>query len=743
MGNHANGERTHPAQAARRPAGARREPPPFASPYAHGFVRLAAAVPRVRIGDPRHNGERTLELARAADERGAALVAFPELGLIGYSSEDLHRQHALIDAAQAALASLLDASAGMRAAIVVGMPVLAEGGLFNAAVVLHGGRILGAVPKSYVPEYREYYEKRQFRAARDLVGERATVLGEEVLFSPALVFDCETVRGFSFAVEICEDLWAPVPPSSLTALAGALVLVNLSASNVTIGKDDYRRMLCRAQSGRAIAAYLYAASGLGESTTDMAWDGQALIYENGRLLAESQRFSAEPQLVVADVDLERLQADRMATSSWGDTVGDLRARLGMVRRVRFALDPPTGPLELEREVERFPYVPSDPRRRDERCEEVYAIQVAGLRTRLEATGIERLVIGVSGGLDSAHALTVAVRAVDGLGLPRTNVLAYTMPGFATSRRTLDNARALMDALGVSAAEIDIRPAAMQMLRDIGHPAAAGEARYDVTYENVQAGERTSHLFRLANLHGALVVGTGDLSELALGWSTYGVGDQMSHYNVNASVPKTLIRFLVAWVAQTGQLGAAAGDALRAVLGTEISPELIPDRDGSGERPVQLSEDTVGPYELADFFLYHVVRFGLRPSKIAYLAHCAWGDARRGAWPAPEAGGRGELREYSLEEIARWLEAFLVRFFQTSQFKRSAMPNGPKVGSGGSLSPRSDWRAPSDASAAAWLAELRAALAGRSADAVPPVAAGERGRPREATGDRHPVEHHGA
>ncbi|MGH2873848.1 MAG: NAD(+) synthase, partial [Solirubrobacteraceae bacterium] len=492
------------------------------SPYEHGFVRVAAAVPRVRVGDPAFNGERTVELARAADERGAALVVFPELGLAAYSSEDLHRQRALLDGVQAALERLVDASVQLRPAIVVGAPLVAEGGLFNAAVVVHRGRVLGAVPKSHLPEYQEYYEKRQFRAARDLVDGRVTILRREVPFAAELVFECRDLDGFAFAIEICEDLWAPIPPSTFTALAGATVVANLSASNVTIGKDRYRRMLCEAQSGRTIAAYVYAAAGLGESTTDVAWDGQALIHENGRLLAESERFSDEPQLLVADVDLDRLEADRIGTSSWGDAVGDWRERLRAVQRVQFELGVPPAPLALERRVERFPYVPSDPLLRDQRCEEVYNIQVRGLQTRLEATGIEKLVIGVSGGIDSAHALTVAARAVDRLGLPRGNVLGYTMPGFATTERTLRNASALMESLGVSGAELDIRPSAMQMLRDIGHPAAAGEGHYDIAYENVQAGERTSHLFRLANLHGALVVGTGYLSELALGWSTYGV-----------------------------------------------------------------------------------------------------------------------------------------------------------------------------------------------------------------------------
>ncbi|MGA2014207.1 MAG: NAD(+) synthase [Solirubrobacteraceae bacterium] len=677
----------------------------FASPYSHGFVRVCAAVPEVRVGDPEVNGQRTLELARQAHEHNAALVIFPELGLAAYSSEDLFHQGALLDAAWGALARIVLASAELRPLIVVGVPVTAEGGLFNAAVVVHRGRILGAVPKSYVPEYREYYEKRQFRAARDLIGDRLSLLGEEVPFGADLVFACGDVASFAVHVEICEDLWTPVPPSTYGALAGATVLANLSASNITIGKDGYRRMLCEAQSGRTLAAYVYTAAGLGESTTDVAWDGQALIYENGQLLAESERFSDRPQLIAADLDLDRIMSDRMSTSSYGDTIHDLRERLRAVRHVPFDLQPPRTPFAMVRRVERFPYVPADPVSRNERCHEVYNIQVRGLQTRLLATGIEKVVIGVSGGLDSTHALIVAARAVDRLGLPRTNVLGYTLPGFATSARTLRNAHALMKALGVSATEIDIRPSATQMLRDLGHPAADGEQQFDIAYENVQAGERTSHLFRLANHNQALVLGTGDLSELALGWSTYGVGDQMSHYNVNASVPKTLIRFMLRWAIDTGQFTEAAGEVLHSVLETAISPELIPASDPDGDEPEQHSEAIVGPYELQDFFLYYILRFGYRPSKVAYLAQHAWADRNRGEWPDLVPGER--RTQYSLAEIRHWLEVFLHRFFQTSQFKRSALPNAPKVGSGGSLSPRSDWRAPSDGHAAAWLAELHA------------------------------------
>ena len=678
---------------------------PFDSLYRHGFARVAAGVPRVHVGDPAANAAQTLGLARSAHEAGAALIVFPELGLSSYTSDDLFRQGALLDAVDAAIARVVSESAGLTPVIAVGAPLRAEQGLINAAVVIHRGRVLGVVPKSYLPEYFEFYEKRHFRAARDLVGGSIRVGGEGAPLGADLVFTATDLPGFAIHFEICEDLWTAVPPSTFGALAGATVLANLSASNVTIGKSDYRRKLCDLHSARTISAYIYTAAGFGESTTDLAWDGHAMIYENGGRLAESERFSEDEQLVLADVDLDRLVSGRAFMSSWADTRHDFRRRVGAVRSVEFAIGPPSRAISLERRVERFPYVPSNPVSRNERCEEVYRIQVSGLETRLRATGIEKVVIGVSGGLDSTHALIVACRALDRLGLPRTNVLGYTMPGFATSSTTLANARALMAALGVSAHELDIRPAATQMLRDIGHPAADGEPVYDVAYENVQAGERTSHLFRLANHHGGLVLGTGDLSELALGWATYGVGDHMSHYNVNASVPKTLIQFLLRWAIDTDQFGAEADRVLDGVLSTEISPELIPSEDP--DVPGQRSEAKVGPYELQDFFLYYVLRFGYRPSKVAWLAHHAWGDRNAGAWPdlIPP-----ELRnEYSLAEIKRWLGVFLERFFHTSQFKRSAVPNAPKVGSGGSLSPRGDWRAPSDGTATAWLAELESAV----------------------------------
>ncbi|HEX3832291.1 MAG TPA: NAD(+) synthase [Solirubrobacteraceae bacterium] len=679
---------------------------PFRSLYSHGYVRVAAAVPHVRMGDPVFNAERTVELAGRAHGTGAAVVVFPELGLAGYSSEDLFHQAALLDGVEAGLQRVVAASVDVQPVLIVGAPVRVEGGLFNAALVIHRGQILGATPKSYVPEYREYYEKRQFRAARDVIGDHVTVLGSTVPFGPDIVYTCRDVPGFALHVEICEDLWSPIPPSTYGALAGATVLANLSASNITIGKAEFRRMLCESQSAKTVSAYVFAAAGLGESTTDVAWDGQALICENGELLAEARRFSDEEELITGDIDLDRLHSDRMSISSYGDTIGDVRDRLRAIRRIEFELDEHdqlAASLPLNRRVERFPYVPANPASRNERCEEVYNIQVRGLQTRMLATGIEKIVIGVSGGLDSTHALIVAARVVDRLGLPRSNVLGYTLPGFATSARTLGNAHALMKALGVSAEELDIRPAAMQMLRDLHHPFADGVPEYDVTFENVQAGERTSHLFRLANYHRGLVLGTGDLSELALGWSTYGVGDHMSHYNVNASVPKTLIRFLLRWAIGADLFGEAANEVLTSVLETAISPELVPG-DDEGDGPHQDSEHTVGPYELQDFFLYYILRFGYRPSKVAFLAEYAWGDRHRGEWP--DLIPVENHNEYSLAEIRHWLEQFLWRFFKTSQFKRSAVPNAPKVGSGGSLSPRSDWRAPSDGDAAAWLRELR-------------------------------------
>ncbi|PDW01195.1 NAD(+) synthase [Candidatus Viridilinea mediisalina] len=676
---------------------------PFRSIYRHGFVRVAVALPAVRVANPSFNATHTLNLAHQAHTEGAALVLFPELGLAAYSNEDLFHQAALLDATTTALATVVAASAELRPLLLVGAPLQLEGRLFNCAVAIHGGRILGVSPKSYLPSYREFYEKRHFAAARDLLAREVELLGHRVPCGPDLLYEAVGIPGLTVHAEICEDLWTPIPPSTYAALAGATLLCNLSASNITIGKADYRHMLCAAQSGRCVAAYLYSAAGPGESTTDLAWDGHALIYENGELLAESQRFADGEQLIMADIDLERLLQDRMRLTSFTDSASDQRATLERLRRIPFACTPPPGELPLRRVVERFPYVPDNPATRDARCYEAYNIQVHGLMQRLRATGIAKLVIGVSGGLDSTQALIVAAKTMDRLTLPRSNILAYTMPGFATSEHTRQNAHALMSALGVSAHELDIRPSALQMLKDLEHPYASGQPVYDITFENVQAGERTSHLFRLANLHHALVLGTGDLSELALGWATYGVGDQMSHYNVNASVPKTLIQHLIRWVVATNQFDAETNSILQSIVDTEISPELIPAEVGEAAQPAQSTEATIGPYALQDFNLYYLTRYGFRPSKVAFLSEHAWSDASQGNWPTGIP--TNQRVAYDRATIRHWLAVFLFRFFQTSQFKRSAMPNGPKVGSGGSLSPRGDWRAPSDAAAQVWLAEL--------------------------------------
>ncbi|MBV9867715.1 MAG: NAD(+) synthase [Abitibacteriaceae bacterium] len=677
---------------------------PFYSIYSHGFIRAAVCIPFVRVADPQYNVEQTIGLAQQASELNAAVALFPELGISAYSDEDLFHQDALLDATGEALRRLIEASRTLSPILLVGAPLRFEGKLFNCALIIYRGQVLGITPKTYLPNYREFYEKRQFTSGRDAVSREVLFLGQRVPFGSDLIFDAQNVKDFSLHVEICEDVWTPIPPSTYAALAGATVLANLSASNITIGKADYRRDLCATQSGTCVAAYLYSAAGPGESTTDLAWDGQALIYENNELLAESERFANHEQVIAADIDLERLAQDRMRLTSFSDSVGDHRERVRAIRRVEFEFEIPTGDISLLRKVERFPYVPNDPTKRDERCYEAYNIQVHGLMKRLISTGIKHIVIGVSGGLDSTHALIVAAKTMDRLELPRENILAYTMPGFATSDVTLKNAHGLMNALGVSAQEIDIKPSCLQMLRDLGHPFIGGEPVYDITFENVQAGERTSHLFRLANFHNGMVLGTGDLSELALGWATYGVGDHMSHYNVNASVPKTLIQHLIRWVIGSAQFSDETNVILQSILDTEISPELVPSDSEEKDKPTQSTQEKIGPYELQDFNTYYITRYGFRPSKVAFLSHHAWSDNTRGAWP--DSLPKEKHNQYDLATIKKWLDVFLYRFFKISQFKRSCLPNGPKVGSGGSLSPRGDWRAPSDSEATVWLEELR-------------------------------------
>ncbi|AMG40177.1 MULTISPECIES: NAD(+) synthase [Achromobacter] len=685
---------------------------PFFNLYSHGFARVAVGVPECRVADPAFNAAQTIALAQQAAQGGAVLVAFPELGLSAYTCDDLFHQKALLDACEAALDQVVRATAELDIAVVVGAPLRVAHQLYNCAVVAAGGRILGVVPKSYLPNYGEFYEARQFSAADCAVATEIRLLEQTVPFGAELLFQMEKLPLFQFHVEICEDVWVPIPPSSFAALAGATVLVNLSASNIVVGKSAYRHQLVAQQSARCLAAYMYTSAGRGESSTDLAWDGQALIYENGELLGESERFLNESHLLFSDVDLERLSRERMHQTTFGQSA---RRHRDEVRKFRQVLVPVAAPLEdaelpLERRVPRFPYVPADAQRRDARCREVYNIQVQALAQRLSASGMSKVVIGISGGLDSTHALLVCAQAMDTLGLPRANILAVTMPGFATSSRTLQQARQLMAVVGCTASEVDIRPSCLQMLKDLGHPYADGKPVYDITFENVQAGERTNHLFRIANFNNAIVIGTGDLSELALGWCTYGVGDHMSHYSVNASVPKTLITHLVRWVAESGRLGEAGAAVLLDVLGTDVSPELVP--GGDDGKPTQKSEDTIGPYELQDFNLYYTLRYGFAPTKVAFLALAAWRDRDAGAWPE---GGHVARNQYDLAAIKRNLKIFLDRFFRLSQFKRTCVPNAPKVGSGGSLSPRGDWRAPSDSESVVWMRD-----ADRIPDEAPPA-----------------------
>ncbi|MES1201879.1 MAG: NAD(+) synthase [Pseudomonadota bacterium] len=671
----------------------------FYSFYSHGFLRVAACAPRIAPADPASNAAEMLTLARRADKAHVGLVVFPELGISGYAIDDLLLQGALQEAVETQLGKIAEASAKLFPTLIVGAPLAMDGALYNCGVVIHRGAILGVVPKSYLPNYREFYEKRHFATAQHAQRKTIRLFGADVPFGADLVFEAQDYPDYTLGVEVCEDVWAPDPPSTRLALAGATVLANLSASNIVIGKAEERNILCDAQSRRCVAAYLYSAAGHGESTTDLAWDGHLAIFEMGAKLAESQRFSIESEMISADIDLERLAMERMRNGTFRDNA--LARRDPEVRRVPFKLEPPQAVVRLKRKIDRFPYVPDDPARLDRDCHEAYNIQVAGLMTRMQAARIDKAVIGVSGGLDSTQALLVTCRAFDLMKLPRKNVIAVTMPGFATSDGTKSAAWDLMNALGVDAREIDIKPLAKQILTDIGHPFAEGQKVYDVTFENVQAGARTDLLFRLANRENGLVVGTGDLSELALGWCTYGVGDHMSHYAVNASVSKTLIQHLIRWVAAKDVFSADTSAVLLRVLATEISPELVP-ADATGQ--VQSTQAIVGPYPLQDFTLFYITRYGLKPSKIAFLAMEAWADESRGAWPAHI--GAADKRSFDLPTIKKWLEVFLTRFFAQSQFKRSAIPNGPKISSGGSLSPRGDWRAPSDSSAAPWLEELR-------------------------------------
>ncbi|WP_157773346.1 NAD(+) synthase [Brachybacterium vulturis] len=716
---------------------------PHASIYDHGFVRVAAVTLPVALADPATNAERHLDMLAELDEQQVGVAVFPELSLTGYSLEDLVMQEPLLDAAERALAGLVEASRELMPLIVVGAPLRAtdRSRVFNCAVTIHRGEILGIHPKQNLATYREFYERRWYAPGDDADGVGVSVLGGEHVLTPHSLITVPDVPGLKVFVEICEDMWVPIPPSAEAALAGATVIANLSGSPITVGRAEDRKLMARSASARCQAAYVYAAAGEGESTTDLAWDGQTFVYECGDLLGESERFPQGPRATIVDVDLDRIVAERRRQNTVDDNRRTHAASLEKysswaatnlfepepylvfddevveaspeddaeeMPSASEARRPATGP--LRRPLHRFPFVPDDPTRLAQDSYEAFSIQVAGLVRRLSAIGGDRPggtrpVLGVSGGLDSTHALLVCARAMDQLGRDRSEILAFTMPGFATTEHTRSNAELLSRAIGASFETIDIRPASTQMLKDMGHPAGSGEEVYDVTFENVQAGMRYDYLFRLANHRGGIVVGTGDLSELALGWCTYGVGDQMAHYGVNAGVPKTLIQHLIRWVIAEQLFDQETADLLQAVLDTEISPELIPTKTGE---KAQSTEDSIGPYALHDFTLYHQLRRGYGPAKIAFLAHQAWGDESAGQWPAGYADD--DKRAYSRAEIKHWLTVFTRRFF-SSQFKRSAMPNAPKVLAGGSLSPRGDWRMPSDATSRAWLAEIEREVPG--------------------------------
>ncbi len=637
----------------------------------HGFFRVAAAVPKVRVADCKYNLEKITDLVRQALEQEAGIIVFPELSLTAYTCGDLFHQEALIKAAEKKLAELVTFTCGKNIVVIAGAPVYNSNKLYNCAVIIQDRTILGVVPKSYIPNYKEFYEERWFSPGKNVTGKRIRLCGQDVPFGTDLVFAGNKNEKLCFSVEMCEDLWVPIPPSSFHALAGATLNFNLSASNDLIGKCDYRRNLVAQQSAKCVSGYIYTSCGIGESTTDVVFGGHAIIAEYGTVLAEGNRFEKDSILVVSDIDIEKLANDRLKNTSFMEMPPiELRKIVFFENR--------NVPYRLKRHIDPYPFVPFETKLRDKRCEEIFSIQITGLSKRMEYTGLKHAVIGISGGLDSTLALLVAAGTFDRLGRKRSDIIAVTMPGFGTTDKTYKNAVELMESMGVTTRKIDIKKACLQHFKDIGHNFEI----HNVTYENVQARERTQILMDLATKYGGLVIGTGDLSEMALGWSTYN-GDHMSMYAVNCSVPKTLVKYLVKWVA--GNIEDEKSKAiLREILNTPISPELLPPgRDGEIE---QKTEDIVGPYELHDFFLYHMVRYGAAPSKILYLANHAF------------------EKKYNSDTIKKWLEVFCKRFF-SQQFKRSCVPDGPKVGSI-SLSPRGDWRMPSDASVNMWLDELQ-------------------------------------
>lgn len=639
----------------------------------YGFIRVAAAIPDVKVADCKYNMGRMIYLVNEALKNDVQIVVFPELSITAYTCADLFQQELLLHHAEEQLNELISVTCNTSIIIIAGMPVKADNQLFNCAVVLQGGKVLAAIPKSYIPNHSEFYEKRWFASAANALSDAVTLCSQHVPFGTNIL-----VRHgrLCFGIEICEDLWVPVPPSSFHCMQGANVIFNLSASNEVIGKHKYRQELIKQQSARCIAGYVYVSAGVGESTTDVVFSGHAVIAENGSIVAESKRFEQQDQLIVSEIDVERLVADRQKSTSFMGL-----ANTEIVKNKDYLiLDCTLKNIDLNilhRMVEPYPFVPHGDVERNQRCEEIFSIQVAGLAKRLSHTGSKRAVIGISGGLDSTLALLVTAKTFDKLGLPRKNILGVTMPGFGTTGRTYNNAIALMKSLGITIQEINIKDACLQHFKDIGHHPDI----HDVTYENTQARERTQILMDLANKEKGLVIGTGDLSELALGWATYN-GDHMSMYAVNSGIPKTLVRFLVKWVAEN-LVKAESKDTLTDILDTPVSPELLPAND-KGEIN-QKTEDIVGPYELHDFFLYQIVRFGFPPRKVLFLAELAFKD------------------KFSKKTILQWLKVFYRRFF-TQQFKRSCLPDGPKVGSI-NLSPRGDWRMPSDASYRLWIDEL--------------------------------------
>ncbi len=639
----------------------------------YGFFRVGAAVPKLRVADCDYNKVQITELINKAEANKVKAVVFPELCLSAYTCADLFLQRTLIKECEKVLGEIAEETKEKDIFIILGLPIEADSATFNCAAVLYKGKILGIVPKTYIPNYGEFYEKRWFSSSKDVLSKEISIYGQKVPFGANMLFRDFKRPEITFATEICEDLWSPIPPSSYYAVNGATVIFNLSASNELAAKNEYRRGLVSGQSASAICGYVYSSSGVGESTQDLVFSGHALICENGSLLKENKRFSTENQLIYADLDIEKLYNDRKKNTSFKDLTGKSEDCI--------YIDIDTGEWkenELYRFVNRMPFVPKNDGMLFERCDDIFNIQVAGLAKRIEHTSAKALVIGISGGLDSTLALLVAVKACDRLGLDRKTVLGITMPGFGTTDRTYNNALSLMKALGVSVKEISIKEASILHFNDIGHDIEI----HDVTYENTQARERTQILMDLANKHNGMVIGTGDLSELALGWATYN-GDHMSMYGVNSGVPKTLVRVLVKHVAENGNIDENSKAILEDVLDTPVSPELLPPTE-EGEIK-QITEDIVGPYELHDFFLYYVVRFGFEPKKILFLAEKAF---------------KGD---YDRDTILKWLKNFYRRFF-SQQFKRSCLPDGPKVGTI-NLSPRGDWRMPSDAVSRIWLKEL--------------------------------------